>query len=171
MTDSSGNSGSQLCSSYSGSWTTYSPSNCSGSGFSSAFGPPPSIDTNEASITGDVTTTIDDNMRNTIETTIRNLLVTKLQLSNSGSLILKTEVRINEDGTNTFIVEIKISTSVVSEQAFNSAIKSINKGEVTASLQSQGVPAKDASIQNENPANFSVKLFVSLAMLFLVLIV
>jgi len=134
-----------------------------------------SISTNTAKISGDVTGTIDDTMKSNIETTIKTLLATKLQIDQS-LITLSTEVRINDDGTNTFIttVYVPVSSSLssgVTEQAFDYAIKSMNQGEVTASLQAQGIPAKDATIQDENPQSLSVKFFVSLLLVLLVIII
>jgi hypothetical protein len=124
---------------------------------------------NEAVVTGTLNIAPNETTTFIIEAVIQNLVATKLGIEPSKVIVVVT-VTPKSDGTSDFRVVVKVKTSDVTSDKFETGVGNIFSSTVQNSMTSQGVDVKYVSGIVASPNNFAGKMFVSVLIAIVVML-
>jgi hypothetical protein len=153
--------GESFCHAYNGSWYVGVQDKCRTQPTTVTF-------YYEAEVTGTLHTAPNETTTTVIEAVIQVLVATKLGIEPNKVIVVVT-VTPNSDGSSNFKVDVKVKTSDITSDRFNTGVDSIFSSTVQNSMTSQGVDVKYVSgiVASKNYAG---KLFVSVVVALLVML-
>jgi hypothetical protein len=128
---------------------------------------------NTVTITGtvDKTTTVDRTVAEKVASAIQKTVADALKIDQS-LVTVDVVTSTKDDGSTSFTVSIKVSSSTVSSDKFASGVSTITSDSIVSSLSTQGVPVQPGSvnIQNNNQNSFANEVVVALLLLLAVVL-